>query len=182
MQNIKAKKEALIRVLGTVLILISFLATIVFNFFVFNLILNIFILLIALPWFLIIILLKLEKDFIVERQLIILILMIVYSVVMLLIGSVLEDFLILLTFSSVSNILILLCWHYALSIYKKEKLIFLICGIGYCVLTSIFLLPVFISQIGLILGIAPLISLIVGMLFILVAETRMRNKQLLNYI
>ncbi len=182
MQNIKAKKEALIRILGTILILIGFLATVVFSFFAFNVILYVFILLIVLPWFLIIILLKMEKDFIVENQLIILIVMIVYSVIMLLIGSVLEGFLILLTFSSISNILILLCWHFALSIYKKEKLFFLICGIGYFILTSIFLIPVFISKIGLFLAIAPLISIIVGMLFILAAETRMRKKQLLNYI
>ena len=172
MKNIKAKKEGFVRVLGSVLILISFLITLIFDFFVFstNLIVYIFILIKIVPFFLLIVLLKLEIDYVVERKVLLLITLIIYSVITFIISYIITSCIILCLFFPISYILILICWYYALSINQEEKLIALINGIGYCILTLIFRVPVLISQIGLILAIAPLILIIIGMLIILIAE------------
>jgi hypothetical protein len=83
---------------------------------------------------------------------------------------------------SISEILIIINWHFSLSIFKKEKLIFLISGILYCILTFIFSLSSLILQLGLLLGIAPLVLVVLGVLTIIIAEILMKKKGLLNYI
>ena len=85
MQNIKAKKESLMRLLGMVLILFGLLITLLVDiiFIVSNVALY---LLIIIPWFLLIILLKLEIDFVVDRTIIFFIILCVYTIIMSLIA------------------------------------------------------------------------------------------------
>ena len=65
MQNIQAKKESLMRILGMGSIFLGLLITIIidFIFVMTDLTLYLLILLVIIPWILLIILLKLEKKF-----------------------------------------------------------------------------------------------------------------------
>jgi len=183
MQSIKGKKESLLRVLGMVLILFGVLASIIFDFFIIDTGLYILTVLAFLPWFFLIVLLKLEKDFFVENMAKFFIALSIYSVVIIIIGVIGASpaLVILFIILVISNILIIFCWHYALSIFKKEKMIFLIGGIGYCVLAIIFKMSLFLL-LGIILGLAPILFVILGIFLIIIAEMRMKRKGLLNYV
>ena len=83
MQNVQAKKESLMRILGMGLILFGLLISIILDyiFVMANLTLNLLIFLVILPWLLLIILLKLEKDFIVDHVMIFFIILCVYTII-----------------------------------------------------------------------------------------------------
>ncbi len=182
MQSIKGKKEGLLRVLGMVLILISVFGSIVFDFFLLDFTMYILILVVFIAWFVLIVLLKLEKDFFTDNASKFFIGLGIFSVVMILIAAMISvSISLLFIVVIVSNILIIFCWHFALTIFKKEKLIFLIGGIGYCILSAIFRALAFIA-LNLLLGVAPLILVILGMCLVLLAEMRMKKKGLLNYV
>lgn len=183
MQSIKGKKESLLRVLGMVLILFGLIASLIFDFFIIDTGLYILTVLVMLPWFILIVLLKLEKDFFVENMVKFFLALSIYSVVIIIIGIIGAStaFVMLYIMIVISNILIIFCWHYALSIFKKEKLIFLIGGIGYCVLVIVFKLSLFLL-LGMILGLVPLVFVILGIFLIIIAEMRMKRKGLLNYV
>ncbi|HEY0090015.1 MAG TPA: hypothetical protein VGB37_14310 [Candidatus Lokiarchaeia archaeon] len=185
MQNIQAKKENLIRLLGMVLILFGLLISIVLDYFIHSLILYVFVLLIFIPWFILVILLKLEIDFVVNKMVIFIVIIIAYSIVMLLIGNNLStnaaNSLIFIT-TVISSVLLAFSWNYAISIFKKKKLAFLIGGLGYCILTAIFRLIPLMSRLVWILSLTPLSIVLFGMILIFLAELRMRKKGLLNYV
>jgi len=182
MQSIKGKKEGLLRVLGMVLILISVLASIIFDFFLLDLIAYVITIIVLIPWFLLIVVLKLEKDFFVDNMSKLFIGLGIYSAIIIIIGSIIGlSATLLFIVAIISNILIIFCWHFALSIFKKEKIIFLIGGIGYSVLTAMFRVLLFI-ELNLLLGIAPLLLLALGIILIIIAEMRMKKKGLLNYV
>jgi len=182
MQSIKGKKEGLLRVLGMVLILISVLASIIFDFILLDLIAYVITIIVLIPWFLLIVVLKLEKDFFVDNMSKLFIGLGIYSAIIIIIGSIIGlSATLLFIVAIISNILIIFCWHFALSIFKKEKIIFLIGGIGYCVLTTIFRVLLFIAS-NLLLGIAPLLLVALGIILIIIAEMRMKKKGLLNYV
>ena len=127
MQSIKGKKEGLLRVLGMVLILISVLGSIVFDFFLLDFTTYILTLVVFIAWFILIVLLKLEKDFFTDNASKFFIALGIFSVVMILIAIMIGVSASLLFIVVIlSNILIIFCWHFALTIFKKEKLIFLI--------------------------------------------------------
>ncbi|MFX1258198.1 MAG: hypothetical protein ACFFAN_10085 [Promethearchaeota archaeon] len=186
MQNIKAKKESLIRVLGTVLILFGLLISVVLDFFILDFILYIYILSIFIPWFFLIILLKLEIDILVEYMLIFMIVLTVYSIILIIIGGLVistnELNTLIFVVTAISNILIILCWQFALSIYKKKKLVFLIGGIGYCLLTAIFRLGILMAKLIWFISLVPLTLIILGMCLTIFAELWMKKKGLLNWV
>ena len=184
MQNIKAKKETLMRLLGMVLILCGLLITLVVDiiFVISNIVLY---LLIIIPWFLLIILLKLEIDFVVDRTIIFFIILCVYTVIMSIVAllfSSSELGSILFIMLVISDILLLICWHFSISIFKKKKILSILCGFGYLIISSIYrLLPIMITWPWLLsLGSAAIVLL--GIVLILFAEMTMRKKGLLNYI
>ncbi len=187
MQNIQAKKESLMRILGMVLILFGLLITLILDyiFVMANLTLYLLILLIIIPWFLLIILLKLEKDFVVDNVIIFFIILCVYTIIIIFVAFSLspnESTSLLFIMLVISDILLLICWHFAFSIYKKEKLIFLLCGIGYLIISAIFRVwpPVF--NLIWIIKLVPSGLVLLGIVSILFAELRMKKKGLLNYI
>jgi hypothetical protein len=183
MQSIKGKKESLLRVLGMGLILIGLIASIIFDFFILSTTLYILTLVIFIPWFILIVLLKLEKDFFVDNMSKFLIVLGIFFVVIIIISMIISPTnALVFVFLGISDILVLFCWHFALSIFKKEKLIFLLGGIIFSIITAIFRLSILITNIGLLLGVSSLLLIIIGMLAILLAEIRMKKKGLLNYV
>jgi hypothetical protein len=182
MQSIKGKKEGLLRVFGMVLILISVLTSIIFDFFLLNLTIYVLTLVVFSAWFILIVLLKLEKDFFVDNASKFFVGLAIFSAIIIII-VLMAGLSASLTFIMIiiSNILIIFCWHYALTIFKKEKLVFLIGGIGYCIISAIFRVLMFIA-LNLILGAAPLLLVVLGIFLIIIAEMRMIKKGLLNYV
>jgi len=83
--------------------------------------------------------------------------------------------------SGISIILIIFCWHYALSIYKKEKLIFLLSGVISSILVFIKI-SIAILIIILLLAAISIILIILGIIAVIFAELRMKKKGLLNYV
>lgn len=184
MQSIKGKKESMLRLLGMVLILIGLLASLIFDYFILMMNFYVFVLLIFIPWFILIILLKLEKDFFVDNMWKLFLLFGIYTFIMIIIGIFIPMGADMIPFImiSISYILLILSWHFALSIFKKEKTIFLIGGIVYCILSVIFRIPLLVLKIGLLLGISALVIIVLGMLLIIIAEMVMKKKGLLNWI
>jgi len=183
MQSIKGKKESLLRVLGMGLILIGIISSIIFDFIILSMTLYVLALVIFIPWFVLIILLKLEKDFFIENMTKLVIILTIFSAVIIFISMIINPATALLfVFLQISNILILFCWHFALSIFKKEKMIFLLGGIVFCIITALFRVFTLLAIIGIILGISSLLLIILGMLAVLFAEMRLKKKGLLNYV
>ena len=188
MQNIKAKKESLMRLLGMVLILFGLLITLVVDyiFVISNVTLYLLILCIVIPWFILIILLKLEIDFFVENTLIFYILLSIYSVVIIGIGFIFSTNIfstLQFVMLAISDILLIFCWNFALSIYKKEKFIFLLTGIGYFIINPFFrVVEPLVFNFSWIVNHVPIVIVAFGMLLIIFAELRMKKKGLLNYI
>lgn len=183
--GIQAKRESLFRIIGMIQILISFTISIFFDFFVLNSPLMYFLLiLIVLSYMILSIFLKLEINFFVGNFLKILVILCIFSMCLIFVGiffcSNYPTFLKFI-FLVISNILIILCWHFSLSLYKNEKLIFFFCGIGYILLSLIFGVKILIIKIG---GYAliPLILLPLGISFIMISEMNMKKKGLLKYI
>lgn len=183
MQSIKGKKESLIRILGMVLILLGLFTSLIINYFIVSIILYLLVILIFIPWFILIILLKLEKEFFVDNMPKLFVILICYTVVLIIMGFIIsyaESVVFLI--SGVSIILIIFCWHHALSIYKKEKLMFLLSGIISIILEIAFKISILILLIGFLLALASILLIILGIIAVMFAELRMRKKGLLNYV
>ena len=174
MQSIKGKKESLIRILGMILILLGLFASLIFVYFIVSIIIYLLLILIFIPWFILIVLLKLEKEFFVDNMPKLFVILLCYTIVLILMGSIINNAESIVFFiSGISIILTIFCWHYALSIYKKEKIVFLISGI----ISSILILII-----GLLLALISLLLIILGIIAVIFAELRMRKKGLLNYV
>jgi hypothetical protein len=76
-----------------------------------------------------------------------------------------------------AGILLVICWHYTLSIYKNEKKRFIVAGIGYLGLWIGFGY----SLVALLI-LVPTILVVAAMVMTLVAEQKLKQKKLLNYI
>ena len=174
------------RIGGMVLILFGLILSIIFDAFVLNYaILFAFILVIALSWFVLIVFLKLEKDFFVDNAFKVSIVLIALSSILIIMGffvgsSELNAF--NFAFLSISNILIILSWHFSLSIYKKQKILFILGTIVFCIFTLIFRISSLMIQFGYFLSLTPLLLVVLGICLIIIAELRMKKKGFLNYI
>ena len=146
--------------------------------------LSITLILIIIPPFILSILLKLEQDFFVNNAksflyTLLLEIIVVDSITF----AFYNTFLTLTTvITSSSIILINICWHFSLSIYKKDKIIFFICGISYILLN----IPILLNSISVshifIINLILLVFLSLGLLLIISAELIMKRKGWLNYI
>ena len=174
--SIEAKKEGILRLIGSVLILISLFPTVFLDILILNCPIVTYIIISTIsPWMLLFILAKLEKEIVVEYFLYYVIFALVFTGGLILIGlnaCIGTDFRIYFILITISYVLLLFCWHYALSIYKKEKIIFIISGIGYVILR----IPLFMWQL------IEIIIFIVGFCLIIIAERKMKKKGMLNYI
>ena len=182
--SIQGKKEGICRLTGTTLIFISLALSIVFNFFILNnLILYLILILINVPPLILSILLKLELDVITKNSLKFLF-TISTIVISLIIVTIFFNSFLMTKFVLIvsSNLLLTICWHFSLSIYKKKKIIFIFSGTGYCILSFIIWLANFVLHSILVLILFPLVLVLIGIMLIIVAELSMKKKGLLNYI
>lgn len=183
--GIQAKRESLSRIVGMILILIGLILTIFLDLFVIiNPLINVILILIELLWFFFSVFLKLEKSYFTDHFFQIFLVILCFSIFLIIIGIVFNSvnsvFLVFI-FKVISNLLIIICWHFCLSLYKKEKIIFFFSGVGYVILSLIFGFKVIILKIGG-YAIIPLTLITLGMVIIMISEKLMKRKGLLNYI
>ena len=182
--SIKAKKLSLIRLFGAALILISLFSSLFLDFFVLtNLFLFLLIIFFNLPWMILSFGLKFEINYMRNNLLKISIILGILSIIIAITG-ILIDLVTSTLFIVVllSNFLLLICWHYSPSIYKKEKVWAIIGGISYAILTIIFILNILIYLFGILTGLIPILLLSLGFFLILLMELVMKRKGLLNYV
>ena len=182
--SIQGKKEGICRLTGTTLIFISLVLSIIFNYFILNnLILYLILILINMPPLILSILLKLELDVITKNSLKFLFTISTIVISLIIITIFFNSFLMTKFVLIVnSNLLLTICWHFSLSIYKKKKIIFIFSGTGYCILSFIIWLANFVLHSILVLILFPLVLVLIGIMLIIVAELSMKKKGLLNYI
>jgi len=183
--SIKGKKEGIYRFLGSILLLISLVLGLLLGFLTLNnLLLSISLILITIPPFVLSILLKLEQDFFVNNAIKFLYLLLIENIVVNSIIFVFYNTSVALTTVITSSfiILILICWHFSLSIYKKNKIIFFICGVSYFILQFLILLGSISVSHLFIFNLTLLISVSLGLFLIITAELIMKKKGWLNYI
>jgi hypothetical protein len=179
--SIKGKKESVSRIIGSILILISIILEICLNLTVINdPLLNLAFVLITSPVFVFSILLKVEQDFIVKNaKKIVVLLFLKIILVSIVIYNVI--YLKFLLFPS-SILLLIICWHTSLSLYKNKKIIFVISCIGYFIVS----IPISFSSLTLlyinITGLFLKLTVLFGILLIICAELIMKKKGLLNFI
>ncbi len=184
--SIEAKKEASMRLVGHGIIFFNMILVSILDIVALNCsTITIIILVTLLPWIAFFIALKIENEFAVENIQFIRFFLSFYTAGLILIGrySCLLGFnVISFTFMEISYVLLAICWHYSLTIYKKKKMAFLTCGVGFCVLTIFFRNGMLVARFGWILGLIPLILAIIGMTLIIIAEAIMKKKGFLNYL
>jgi hypothetical protein len=177
--SIKAKRKTIIRIIGAFFILAGLILSIIFNYFLnFS---SIITLLIIIPWFLLSIFLKLEFSWFGNNKYIIMIILSIYSIgfgTLILIMNPLNF--LKYIFILVSILALLICWHFSLSIYRNEKVYFVLGGAIY-ISISIFLLlrMLFLYYIETIVEI---IMVSFGLTTILLIEYLLHRKGYLNYI
>ncbi len=191
--GIQGKKEGIRRLKGSMMLLLVIFMSIFFNYFILNNpFLYLLFILICIPPFILSIFLKLEQDFIVKHSPKILAIIAIIIISLVIIANIFIPsltFLFALVVSS--NLLLISCWHFSLSLYKKHRLIFIYSGSGYCIIIlflwfahlilNIFTYSMlFYHLLAAIL--LPLLLALIGMLLIVVAELSMKKKGLLNYI
>ncbi len=183
--SIKGKKEGICRLLGSILLLISFVIAMFIEFLIiYNPLLSITLIGITVPPFFLSILLKLEQDFFVNNAKNILYLLLIENIAL---NSIIVAFYstsIALTaiLASSSNILLLICWHFSLSIYKMKKIVFFICGISYLIVQLLVLLGSFSVSRLFIFNLTLIITVSLGLMLIISAELIMKKKGWLKYI
>ena len=183
--SIKGKKEGIYRLLGSILLLISLVLGLLLGFLTLtHPFLSITLILITIPPFVLSILLKLEQDFFVNNARRFLYLLLIEIVVVNSITFAFYNTFLALTtvITSSSNILLIICWHFSLSIYKKKKAVFFICGISYILIN----IPLLVDRISVshlfIIKLVLIISVSLGLFLIISAELIMKKKGWLNYI
>lgn len=177
--SLQAKKEGFLRLIGTILIIGGVALSIILDFYVLNKAPTyIFEILTIVLWLFIMVSFKLEIEDIVDNMEKIMMPLLIYSIVVITFGASLSNNSInsiVFIFSTLSSVLSLICWHFSLSIYKKEKKAFLITGIGYIIISLIIRLVI-------ILTLVPFFIFVAGFVLIIYAENSMKKKGLLNYI
>lgn len=180
--SIKAKGRAIARIIGAIIILIGFINSLLFNYiFLDDFLTYLSIISIILPWFLFSIFLKLELDFCNNHLRIISITLTIYSIGMIIMTVLwhLADT-INIIFISLALLALLTCWHFSLSLYKKQKTWFLLSGLFYIVVIILFCFQTSILD-NLILHLNTLI-VVVGMIIIILVELNLRKNGYLKYI
>jgi len=183
---IKAKAAYIIRIFGFVMITSTIPITIFTDYYLLNhLLLLIFYSITIIPWIAFYISRKLTITWVLKRKKIILSSLIcllslicIFSLVLINHSIALEDFIQWILQLIKANLL-LVCWNYSFTIFRRRKVIFLTSGFLYSALTSFFL--IFTSDM-LNLMLISLILMILGVICILGGELIMIKKGLLNYL
>ena len=185
--SILAKKENLIKIIGTIIILFGLLVSLIFDFFLLNSNIPsyIFIIITIIPILSLIICFKLELNIIRNNPREFFYITCCFLTLMIIIGVILrpnDEYILSFIIIIISNLFVISCWHFSFSIYKKEKILFIMTGLGYIFTTVLFKIYSLKDQLGLCIGLISLFCVILGTCIILIAEARMKKKGLLNYI
>ncbi|MBY8988469.1 MAG: hypothetical protein KGD61_08440 [Candidatus Lokiarchaeota archaeon] len=183
--SIKGKKESASRFGGSILILISIVLELCLGLMILtNLLLNLTLILIIVPAFMFSILLKVEQDFIVKN--------VTKFLILLLLEIILLSIVILAFYSGVltikfyvvssSNLLLIICWHTSLSLYKNKKIIFFISGIGYFIVNILIWLNSILFPYLYITNLLLKLMVLLGIFLIIIAELIMKKKGWLKYL
>ena len=184
--SILAKKESLLRIFGSILILFAVLFTLIIDMLSLESEFDRFFMMAAIvPLIIIVVCFKLEWSLIRNNAIQFTVLFLLYLSTIIIIhiyltinlGYILRFLIILL-----SNIFLILSWHFSLSIYKKQKIIFVISGVINILLTTFFKLNSLIAQFGILTSFFPIFLAIGGISLIIIIELNMKKKGLLNYI
>lgn len=181
--GIFAKREMFLRFMGASIFLLGLVISIYFDIYsIKTLQSSIILFLIDMILFSFIICAKLEVNFVSKNYLIIILLVSGFFLILLTLGLIysLDKFIFFLLVSS--NILIIISWHYSLSLYKMKKVFFLIGSIIYLLISIFFRIKTSMDQFGVISSLVPLLFIIIGLALIIVIELRMIKKGLLKYI
>lgn len=180
--SIKAKRRTLIRIIGAIILLIGFITALLFNNVFFdNFIAYYSIISIISPWFLFSTFLKLELNYFNNHLKMISIILSIFSISMIIITILwnLSDALNLI-FISLALSALLICWHFSLSLYKKQKICFLLSGLFY-----IGVITLFNSQISPPIAFIYTLNIalvVIGILMILIVELNLRKNGYMKYI
>jgi hypothetical protein len=179
---IKAKGRTILRLIGAIFILIGLITSIFFNnIFLISFISYLMVVLITLPWFLFSTFLKLEIDLFTNNIKKVLMVLIIYSIIIVFLSSI-QGFSVslIIIYDSFTLLLLITCWHFSLSIYKREKLAFFFSGLAYIIniiiLSSQLILlnhPIFVLDVAFVCF---------GMISVIIIEFNLRKKGLLTYI
>jgi len=195
MAFINAKIETLVRYLGMIFLFIAIPITIISDYILMN---NSFIFILYsisfFLWFLFFLLSKFAIDLIINNEILFQKLLIIFTCIMgivsiLLIILLMEVGLVILyLIQTISIIMLIYCWNFSLSIFKKKKYIFILSGVVYLILTLIFdISSLSINELSEIFvfenffGIFSVLLTLIGIILIILAELRMKKKGLLNY-
>lgn len=185
MLKIKAKIKISLRIFGFLLIFLGIIISIILDFIIFNNAIYFLYLLITIPFLIFIILTKVENDLFNYNEEIYLIIYVIISSFFFIAGVIIinqSETIFLFLISIISNYLFIICWNYSLSIYKKEKILSLINGIGYCLLTSIFKYKIVIQTLNIVFNFISIFLLIIGFLIISIIEIIMKKKKMLRWL
>jgi hypothetical protein len=184
--SIQAKKESILRVGGMSLIFFSLVFSIILTFYnISNFFLYVGLLTIILPYFSFTLCLKLEISVIVENKVKIVIILAALSIFLFNLFLMLcntSSELPMFIFLIILDLLLLVCWQFSLSIYKKEKMLYGIGGIGTVFFYSIVCIFSYFSQAFWYLNLIVLLLFSIGFLSILISERILIKKSLLKYI
>ncbi|MFX0059272.1 MAG: hypothetical protein ACFE85_11105 [Candidatus Hodarchaeota archaeon] len=184
--KIQIKKIGLIRFGGAFLILIGLISSIFLDLFVLDAwIVSLITLLIEIPWILLSILIKLEINYFKENLKLISIVLYVFFIIFVVLGLLLSPNLsnaLLFILILISTFLLAGCWHFSISIYKKEKIIAILGGIGYGILSIFCRFKVLGILFGPITSLTPIFLISVGFILIIAIEYYMMRKGLLKYV
>lgn len=177
--SLKAKKKTVFRIIGSIFIMVGLIFSIIYN-----LILNVVpfkVILIITPWILQSFFLKLEYNLFVNNKYKILVILSVYTIGIELLTLVWNLFNFLNLFCITASILALLvCWHFSLSLYRKEKVYFIVGGVIYIIITIFYR-----TRLDLLYYFELILEVILvsfGMILILIIEYILYRKGYLNYI
>jgi hypothetical protein len=184
--KIQIKKIGLIRFAGAFLILVGLFSSIFLDFFILDAwFVSLITIIIEIPWILLSIFIKLEINYFKENLKFISIVLYVFFIIFVIFGLFLSPnistaiyFILILS----STFLLTACWHFSISIYKKEKIIAILGGIGYGIM-SMFCRFI---ELGLLFGpitsLTPVFLVSIGFILIIAIEYYMMRKGLLKYV
>jgi len=177
--GLKAKISTILRITGSILILIGLCLSLFFKtLFINDIIEAVLWIFIILPWILSFILLKLSIDFVRNNFKAVLFLLIILSSMIFFIVTIMNLSNAIIFGLNLCLVLLLLnTWYFSLSIFKKRKILFLLSGIIYILGTIILDM-----QIKFLGDILTIIIVSLGMIMILIIEYNMRKKGYLNYV
>lgn len=184
--KIQIKKIGLLRFAGAFLILVGLFSSIFLDLFILDTwIVPLIALLIEMPWILLSIFIKLEVNYFKENLKLISVVLYIFFIIFIVFGLLLSPNLsiaILFILILISTFLLTACWHFSISIYKKEKIIAILGGIGYGILSIFGRFNKLGVLFGPITSLTPIFLISIGFILILAIEYYMMRKGLLNYV